>query len=67
MHSERKYLLLHDRLSRAKAQVQLSILSSEKTVCWPKRQALLGRNVQTQTRAVAAPAYNDQCNLITPL
>ncbi len=71
MHSERKYLLLHDGLSRAKAQVQLSFRGSD-----PREDGLLAKKAGTigQVRADTDQGsvqqhlhINDQCLLITPL
>ncbi len=42
MYSERKYLLLHDGLSRAKAQVQLCFLGSD-----PREYGLLAKKAGT--------------------
>jgi hypothetical protein len=71
MHLGRKYLLLHDGLSRAKAQVQLCFRGSD-----PREDGLLAKKAGTvgQVRAYTdkgsgqQPLHiNDQCLLITSL
>ncbi len=65
MHSERKYLLLHDGLSRAKAQVQLCF---EFRASDSREDGLLAKNWQKGGHCGQQPLHiNDQCLLITPL
>ncbi len=73
MHLERKYLLLHDGLSRAKAQVQLRFRlggSDPREDGLPAEKAGTVGQVRANTDQGSGqqPLHiNDQCLLITPL
>ncbi len=70
MHSQRKYLLLHDGLSRANAQVQLRFRVSD-----PREGGLLAKKLgcgqvraDTDQGSSQQPLHmNEQCLLITPI
>jgi hypothetical protein len=73
MLTEHKYLLLHDGLSRAKAQVQLRFRGSESSD--PREDCLLAKKAGTvgqvredtdQDSGQQPLHINDQCLLITP-